>query len=882
MRAAALLGVAFTLGSAVSVPVQAQTNNPVYVDDSPRTATALEGVRDLAASDNLTEAVRVLQSLLDEEGSRVIAASGDADLFIPVRTRIHQELLANPDLLARYQRIEGPNAQRLLEEGRFEEIERAHLMTEAGCEAVLRLSQQLYESARFEAAWLMLRQLDRHPARVGFRREQARELLISIVGYLGLQDPADIDREVRDEAWALIDRWSQQANVAAPAQRAPLESPIKERFHSPWFNETLPDMEHLVAHPLPSVTFVESEELLDSLSPRSTSSMPPNAQFLYVMPAVAGDIVYLNDGVSISAWNRFTLNREWSVRTDNIDPGYRAAVGPSFEGTTSVTVEGPWVVGITGLNARSFSSTRQYITAIEAESGDVLWQTTARSLPDPTLADLIFRGPVIIDQRTVVLAASKQSSQRGLESRYLVGLDLITGEMRWARPLGSAGALRHGPRALEQDMPVSRSGVTYYTDPVGFVAAVESSNGRVQWIRRLESESNQFDTREPWEGSAPVVVDDRVYTLTPDRLAIHAYERETGKLKAQVSAAHFDGPRYILYADGMILGVTRRAIWGRPAEDLDAPMETLQLAQVPDPGIRGRVVVVGDELVVPVVNGLRIVAAHAEGPEHFRHLSLDDPGNVLPVESGLIVVDDRQFHPYLVWEVAERILRERMAARPEDATDAVTLAALAHRAGRNDLIVPTVDRAIRAIDADPSAPSSEKNRARLFRTLLDMIEPPPSLPTTVRLSDALRSDLLDRLGITAANPLEKVAHLMARGQFYETIDQPRKAVESYQAILGDERLVQTSYSQFENTVSAEAEARRRLRRIIRAHGTQVYDVFDQEAARQLAAAQSDPEPAAFEKIARQYPMASVTPRAWLAAAERYQSRQRGLLSIHAT
>ena len=162
MRAAALLGVAFTLGSAVSVPVQAQTNNPVYVDDSPRTATALEGVRDLAASDNLTEAVRVLQSLLDEEGSRVIAASGDADLFIPVRTRIHQELLANPDLLARYQRIEGPNAQRLLEEGRFEEIERAHLMTEAGCEAVLRLSQQLYESARFEAAWLMLRQLDRH------------------------------------------------------------------------------------------------------------------------------------------------------------------------------------------------------------------------------------------------------------------------------------------------------------------------------------------------------------------------------------------------------------------------------------------------------------------------------------------------------------------------------------------------------------------------------------------------------------------------------------------------------------------------------------------------------------------------------------------------
>ncbi len=875
-----ILGLA--AGLLPALPAAGQTNNPVYVDDSPRTETALHGVRDLAATGNLTEAVRILQQLLDEEGDRVIATAEDEDLFISVRERIHAELLANPELLDQYRRIEAPNAHRILSEGRLEEVERSHLLTDAGFEATLRLTQWLFESARFEAAWLMLRQLDMHPDRKGVSGDRARVMLRRVAEYIGLQDPDVPDELLRDEVWATLQRWTMEAGGAAIARSPASETPIEERFHAPWFDESLPDMEHLVAHPLPSVTFAELDDAFSSLSSRTASGIPRNAQFLYVMPAVAGDRVFLNDGSTISAWNRFTLNREWAVETRADENVHRARLSPSFDGTTSVTVEGPWVVGITGLNLRNFSGFEQYITAIETETGQVIWQTAADQLPDPALSDLAFRGPVLIDQRTVVIAGSKQSSQRGLESRYLVGLDLVTGDMEWARPLGSAGALRHGPRALEQDMPTSASGMTYYTDPVGFVAAVESWSGRVHWIRRLPPESNQFDTRDPWEGSMPLVVGDLIYTLTPDRRAIHAYERATGKRTAQISAAHFDAPQYILHADGHILGVNQHAIWSRPADDLDAPIETAVVTSVPEPGIRGRVVVAGDELVVPVANGLRIVRATNVDLEDYRHMSLDDPGNVLPVESGLIVVDDRQFHPYLVWEVAERILRDRMEARPGDATDAVTLAALAHRAGRSELIVPTVDRAIRAIDADPLSASSEKNRGRLFRSLLDMIEPPPSLATSVKLTDSLREQLLDRLGMTAALPLERVAHLMARGQFFETIGQPRQAIESYQTILGDDHLLGTSFTQFENTVSAEAEATRRLRRIIQAHGDAVYDVFDQEATRQFAEIRSGDDPAEFERLARQYPPASITPRAWLAAAARYRSLGRQLLAIHAT
>ncbi|QKK07118.1 MAG: hypothetical protein HND58_02380 [Planctomycetota bacterium] len=69
-----------------SGPVLAQ-DNPVFLDDSTLAADVFAGLPGLLASENDSEAVRLLQRLLDEEAERLIASDADPDVLEPVRAR---------------------------------------------------------------------------------------------------------------------------------------------------------------------------------------------------------------------------------------------------------------------------------------------------------------------------------------------------------------------------------------------------------------------------------------------------------------------------------------------------------------------------------------------------------------------------------------------------------------------------------------------------------------------------------------------------------------------------------------------------------------------------------------------------------------------------
>src|SRR5690606_37639481 len=70
--------------------VRAQTENPVYVDDSTAAQSTIDALPELTAAGNLGEAVRALQALLDEEPERLLVDPADPMLFTSVRARIHQ------------------------------------------------------------------------------------------------------------------------------------------------------------------------------------------------------------------------------------------------------------------------------------------------------------------------------------------------------------------------------------------------------------------------------------------------------------------------------------------------------------------------------------------------------------------------------------------------------------------------------------------------------------------------------------------------------------------------------------------------------------------------------------------------------------------------
>lgn len=871
---------ASTLGLGVPGPAPAQipAGSPVYLDDSPRTADALIRAQDLAAAGNIDEAVAILQDLLDTDATFLIADPADPDLYITVRVRVQRAILSNPEILAAYRRTQTPIAERQLAEGMLELVERSRLLTTPGLIAALRLAQNELEEARFEAAWWRIEQLDRHPDRRAHHGALAAQLLAHIARYAGY----DAEREDPSLRRAIAERLAQWRSDAGldPATVAASDRPHIEPVLSPAFPGEPVELDGLLARPLWSA-FLGEPMRLPGAGDRTRDDTPPNARFLDVWPVVHADHVFINDGQTISAWNRFTLTEKWRIRIalteDAANARYRGLDEPS-----TLAVSGNTVVAITGTLGSASQFTDRLALALDAETGRVRWARRIADFNEPVLEESTLRGGVVIDQGTVTVTAVKDVTRRRLESVYAIGLDLVTGDLRWVRQIGSAGRLPYGTRNTPVSIPVARSGIIYRADRVGVLAANESATGRVRWARRVAPEfSGRPIPTRPWQVGGPIFVDDVLFSLSPDQLTILAVNPADGTILSRRSAGDLDGPEYLIPLGDLVVGVSANGVVTAPAANLigDGPSHATSIARFGESGIRGRVVVAGDELLIPTTRGLTIV--DPRNPADAREIPLDRPGNLVPLRSQLVVVDDIEVHTYLLWDVAERILRERMTTTPHDAAPAVTYAELAYRANRPQSVLPAIDHALRAIERDPLSSANDDSRARLFRALLDMVQPDERDKVPASFDDAVREQLVDRLGLAAASPIERVAYLMAAGQFYDGIGRPQRAVESYQTILENPALAQSAYTSGRRTVLAEREATDRLSLALRRHGRAIYAAYDAEAERRLRETGEALSPEAFETIARRYPLSLSAPRAWLEAGTRYQRQGRPHLAAFA-
>ncbi len=907
-------------------PATAQAANPVYLDDSPAAEGGLVRARELASGGNLAEAVRVLQRLLDEEGERVTTSgTGDKDLHRSVREAVHATLRGNPALLARYRETSGPVAQRMLEQGADADTERTMLLTPAGFDAAIRVARRRLERAQFWSAWQTLAQLDAHPDRAGDRQQRFAALALEVARYLNSPRAASAAA-----AWA---------DVPGDAL-APVEGPAMITASTPLLPAPPIDLEGLLSKPLwsESVATPEpgSETGVDPLAqlpatPGEQKEPPsPASMLLRIEPTVAGETIYVNTGEELSAWDRLTLSPRWSRKrfADMGDDHVRnLGAGARFSGlqdTASVAVSGSTVVFTTGLARQGRREGDARVHAVDAATGADLWSVDIAAL-DATLTEAWVRGPAMIDQGVVVVAASKQSNQRRLNSVALLGLDLSTGRVLWKRTVGSAGVAPYGQPTEAPDTTAIFQGVAYRADRVGVVSAIETVSGRVRWERRVQPETLGNRESAPWESAGPLVhaADETLVTLSPDRRRVLAIDLDAGTIRGEVMAQRLGTPEYLLLSGDTLVGVGQESVFAavlplpesapkvaKPAGDAeplpDIAWRVLRVAAKPN--IRGRVVIAGDRVLAPVSDGL-VVSALRPGPDAApKKLLLDRPGAVLPLRDQLIVVDDLQVHTYLLWDVAEKMLADRIEADSSDPTPAVTYAELAHRAGKPEAILPAADRAIAAIARSPEEARSEVARKRLFRSALAMVEPvlvvdaaegdllaaarraetpmPMAMPT---LPEAIAAGVIERLPALASDAEERVASLLAAGMFAESRNRPGKAIEAYQAILTDDALAQTAVSRRGVAGRADLEATRRLRAAVRTHGPAAYAAFEAEAQRILAggasanagARQWAGDAASFEDLAARYPVSAAAAKAMLRAADLHEQAGRLSLAVRA-
>ncbi|HVU65003.1 MAG TPA: PQQ-binding-like beta-propeller repeat protein [Phycisphaerales bacterium] len=897
---ACALGLAPALGAPPGMGM-AQQANPVYVDDSPAAADTIVRVREHVSAGNLDEAVRIVQAMLDEQPDRLLASAKDPDLFVNVRSGMNEVLLGAPALLERYRATFGPRADRLLGEGHIERVERSLLLTPSGFDATVRLAQAAIEDARFEHARLLLEQLDKHPDR---KDERARRAAAVMARLARLLDRA----EVREMAT----RWTREAGASAP-DLTPVAWPAAARATAmtPMSPTGPTATQGIVSKPLWTVAMTPGAAPPEPNlgQGRSPIALPLYGHELLSVPSVFGDMVFVSDGTQIGAWDRFTLTPRWTIAPgiddgSQMDPGIRGdrrridrlqfgGYPARNDDLCTLAVSGRLVVGATGrLGSGSRGDGDDHVVALDAATGRKRWSVQLNVLDPPALFEATVRGPVQIVEGTVVFAARKTLTDRRLVSISLVGLDLPTGKLRWVRQIGSAGSMPWVLQSMGADGAAVSDGVVYRADRLGVVGAVEAGTGRARWVRRMPVDtSNNTDQPLSWQLGCPIVDETSggagsIIIITPDMRRIVRLDRATGAILASRDVTDMAAsPKYLLRIGDRLacVGDDRVAFLTLANFQADKPVLT---ATLPPPGIRGRCVVAGDRLLCPMTTGFNLVdPAH---PADVQTVALEDSGNILPLDSQLVVVDDARLHSYLQWDVAEGLLTKRIEADPKDPTPAVTYVELAYRAGKPERIVHAVRQAMSALKLGPQNDSTWSARVRLIDALQGMLatalEPatgsagsaagrPPLLaqPITDR---ATLADLVTLLGEVSFEPQDKLAHILAMGRLAELNDKPADAVRAYQNVLLEPALAGATWRGPQVSIRGELEATRRIESLLMQHGPSIYAAQEQQAQSELAALGAGATEPQLESLAAKYPLAQQTPGVWMRLADMRQAAKK--------
>ena len=381
---------------------RAQNITPVYVDDSVAARETLAKIPELLRAGNTAQAARNLQNLLDTESDRMLEAGDDQDFFRSVRAHVHQLLLSTPQLLQPYRLNESDRAAAALAQGDFLNVERSRLLTPAGLEAALRLSQIHLEAGRFEAARLTLAQLQTHPDRLT-SPAAAKSCAAAAVAVARSIDRDDV------RAWARALATSAQLPEPSAADLAPLPRPARASLVplSP-MSQAGPIAADLGGiDPLSSVLlgtqFERSRDPADEqLRVLEREVEMPDRALPWTFATVLGDTVFINDGVEFTAMDRYTLSNRWRSRPPEIvfdDPSwderrgriYRSDLGASLEDVASVSVGSGVVVGATGLAVGGGRRGDPRVHAFDAQSGAWIWSLdpasraiSRRSRPPPS------------------------------------------------------------------------------------------------------------------------------------------------------------------------------------------------------------------------------------------------------------------------------------------------------------------------------------------------------------------------------------------------------------------------------------------------------------------------------------------------------------------
>lgn len=730
LLAAALSGTTLV----VSAPSPAQESSLATVGDS---ATAWQWIQQMEdqARENPAEAARLAQRLLDGYERKLVPAGAEAeadrDLFMSVRERVQRFVLPRPAVLERYRAFESAEAERTLAAGDLEGTAAMRALTAAGLRANLILAERELRAGRFPSAAARLAGLEGHP---DLRGEEAapywflRAVAARLLG----------DGEAAREASARLANleaptWIEALAVVeglAPGPDGPMGDPAAFSDWQQVWREELPltpfARTFLVPGPGdPTGRFTIPGELTaPSIRNRDESA------WMVIWPVVHGESILVNDGTRIRAIDRFSRRERWGativdrgpLESGRGSPGDLLGIGVG-EGTAVA-----FGLAAPGLDRGDGG----VVAALDVETGTLRWKVALPSLGGEEFDRLVPMGFPLVGQGQVIMLARRLTPR--LETvEYLLSLDLADGSLRWSTFLSSSGGIRllnNRPTAT----PVLADGSILVSSVCGGVGRVDPDDGRIQWYRRFLVPIRDLRLpAEPWEVGGPVVLGDSVFALAPDQSEAVQLDLRTGRSIANLPlgiSTTWGSPRR-LSSDGeriFAIGADVRAIDAAQPDRLLWSFAERNAALVRDlpgsssrSGIRGRVSLVGEHLLVPTLDRVLFVSTSTGLVE--RSIPIDFPGNpVLDARIDapqLLVAGVAALSCLMPADAAERAMRARIAARPDDPQSALALLDLAVRGRRLGLALESARLAAAALDGKPDDSATETDRAELLRLLLE-------------------------------------------------------------------------------------------------------------------------------------------------------------------
>jgi outer membrane protein assembly factor BamB len=770
------------LFTAVLTALSQAQSNPVYIDESASAVRGLINVQTLEQS-NPTEAAVELQRLLDHSGGQLVPTQPPSTLFLGVRARILHRLQSNPPLLEAWKAHVHDEATATFQADDFETVFRRWPLTQVGLDAALRLGHQHVESGFFLSGSQLLRQTFDHPDADADSHASA---------WLGiaLAATARDDAATRTEALEAL-------HALGPAGVSSIEAAGHWTFTTPARTfDTIHqigaanDMESLVELSIWSAT-LEDGLLAQQHGGllRMTESTKQRIQaeeetgwFTTATPAIAGDLIFLNLGQHVVAFDAFTGQEQWRYAHRAQDITLTPNLRP--RNMNDIDSDGRYVVTISGIDYGNARSGDGALLCFNGRTGRLRWSVVLDDHPDIGESEGLFAcSPPVLHEGTVYVLARRISAQQ-VASESLVAIDLIDGQVKWSSWIASSGQRNRGSIQHQVARPHPVDDGILVRSNAGAVALVDAANGDLRWLQRLNTpkEGEQNLRLRPFTGLESNRVPDGVLVHAPDNRSMIVFDLDSGEMLQRHATAQPDSLNNPLYLLGdahriYALGTDLRAF---DVADLKTPLWTLPWpTSSMDPMPVGRAQLLEDSLIIPLPD--RVIQVDTASGIVIKTLQIPQTGNVLLAGTQLLVASPTRLDAYTAFDRAEAVLQERIAAHPERLELYMDLARLAAR-GSNDRLL--MDAGAKVLDRIDDHPKHDVLRNRLLADLKSSLR--RWNPTSTGAMEGLASVamLMRRAAASASQQLDVE---LAIGDRIRNTD-PQQALVQWLRILEQESL----------------------------------------------------------------------------------------------